>query len=563
MTLMPALRITADLAKVGSFRTSNRTQSFYLWRENDFFLQLSVFRSGQLQDLSHLSFAIAEIKPLSEAGFSPDSGGKILAHKKLLPAEFDLETTEETWLDGSRQQLNFHFSARDLTLPAGDCWLVVWGEIAANRSIVTLAAGRITFLASALSRALIDSADGQPEVGPSYTREESDRRFAGREHNLADLADLPAARENLGLKSAAVHELLDEDDLHSASDRAIPTQKSVKAYVDAAIDSLAGEIKNGANSGENAAASDFLWPANASLTFWHCGHGPISVPTGTTISTADRWYVGHPNSTGTRVLREAIPDDPDNYALVCSQRNGGNFTYPICCYYPLTVEETRIFRGREITIGFDLAQDHSQVDGETVFFKTLANRSKSGTHQKLDALESYGNTGEVLAAVPVQSLTANFQRYSVTLTVPEDVTQLCFQLTYSATPNGLAIGSVLKIARCRIDFGPKARAYVTPDFSEEYRRLLATHQLVTLHFSGTVTEGKSCSIMHQFAVPFRQQPVCLWAKDRLPAEGFNAAAIGDISSIDGSGFTIVKSPKTSGGYGVFETSYLLAFPFWQ
>lgn len=558
MTLMPTIRITADLAKIGSFRTSNRAQSFYLWKENDFSLQLSVFRNGEIQDLSNLSFAIAEIKPLSEAGFSPDLGGEIIAHKKLLPDDFDNGTTAETWFNGSRQQLNFHFSSKDLSLPLGDCWLVVWGEIATNHSIVTLAAGRITFLASALSRTLIDSADGETGIEAAYTRDESDRLFSRREHNLADLQDTERARENLGLRSAAIHELLDEDDLHSASAVAIPTQKNVKTYVDEAIASLAEEI----GKGDKAVASDFLWPANASLNFWHAGIS-LAVPTGSILAAADRWYVSHLNSPGTRVLREALPADPDNYAITFSQRAGGIFDHPISCYYPLTVAETKIFRGKEITIAFDLAKERSQVAGETIVLKILANRAADGTHQKLDIFGSYGSTGEVLQTIPITGLTNQFQRHWTTVEIPEDITQICFQFAYSASPTSLGTGIVLKIARCRIDFGNQAQPYRTPDFREEYQRLLLTNQFATIRFSGTLTEGKKCALYHQFALPFRQRPVCLLARDNWTSEGVNAAAIADISAVDEVGFTIERTPKTAASYGSFESIYHLALPFWE
>ena len=51
-------------------------------------------------------------------------------------------------------------------------------------------------------------------------------------NNLSDLASAEQGRTNLGLGGAAVAPLLDEDDMVSDSATGVPSQQSVKAYVD-------------------------------------------------------------------------------------------------------------------------------------------------------------------------------------------------------------------------------------------------------------------------------------------------------------------------------------------
>ncbi|MEM9226328.1 MAG: ubiquitin-activating E1 FCCH domain-containing protein, partial [Verrucomicrobiota bacterium] len=65
------------------------------------------------------------------------------------------------------------------------------------------------------------------------TQSDGDARYAQQSNNLSDLDSASTARTNLGLGTAATAALLDEDDLSSDSATAVPSQQSVKAYVDA------------------------------------------------------------------------------------------------------------------------------------------------------------------------------------------------------------------------------------------------------------------------------------------------------------------------------------------
>lgn len=54
-------------------------------------------------------------------------------------------------------------------------------------------------------------------------------------NNLSELTDPTEARTNLGLRTAALAYVLDEDNMISNSDTDVPSQQSVKAYVDSNV----------------------------------------------------------------------------------------------------------------------------------------------------------------------------------------------------------------------------------------------------------------------------------------------------------------------------------------
>lgn len=93
---------------------------------------------------------------------------------------------------------------------------------------------------------------------------EFDLTSAGRA--LLDDADASAQRTTLGLGTAAVAPLLDEDDLSSDSAAAVPSQQSVKAYVDAV-----------ATIGEGQTWQDVTGSRAASTSYQNTTGRPIEV----------------------------------------------------------------------------------------------------------------------------------------------------------------------------------------------------------------------------------------------------------------------------------------------
>lgn len=220
------LRIAADVNRQEPLEQTVDGRPLALWRGSDFFLKLTVFRDGVLEDVSNLQLAVAEIKPLEEDDSAPGNETLAVSHQTIMAGEINKNLTEDEWKLGEGDQFTFHF-ASTTALVAGGYWIVVWGMVGnEGRSVIPLAAGRLAILESAISM----NGSSWPDSG-SYSREEADERFVKQKNNLLDLVDISAARNNLGLGSAALSDLLNEENFDSDSPLNVPSQHSVKAYV--------------------------------------------------------------------------------------------------------------------------------------------------------------------------------------------------------------------------------------------------------------------------------------------------------------------------------------------
>jgi len=247
------IRIAADLFRFDDFTDTLRSDDpeFIpkLRAGDDSQFEIALFNNGALlNDLSGISSIHLEIKPLHaepEPAFDLDDYEEFdlrgpapnvepIREKTIAAEDLNAALTLTEWdsLAADKAHAIITLDAAETNLAPGDRWLTL--AVTTNDAPAqtrTIAAGRLRIFGGGRSQ-------GQPPETPAvqyYSAAQSDNRFARQSENLADLSDAESARENLGLGSAATLDAIDEDDFASQSDQHLPTQQSVKAYVDAAV----------------------------------------------------------------------------------------------------------------------------------------------------------------------------------------------------------------------------------------------------------------------------------------------------------------------------------------
>ncbi|MEM9226572.1 MAG: hypothetical protein AAGA45_01255, partial [Verrucomicrobiota bacterium] len=268
------IRIQADLFTFTPFNDVLRQDISYFVPKfragDDVQFELGFFNNGSLQDVSTISSVILEIKPVDktlEDRFETDSDtddhdlrapdvSLTPIRQKVIAAEALNTTLTQTQWD-SNEAVNSHailaLSSAETNIAVGDRWLTIGIVTTDNPGLTrTVCAGPIRVLGGGLSQGSSELPDTIDE--DYYNTSESDARYAQRGQNLGDLSDPSTARSNLGLGSAATADTIDEDNLASDDATKIPSQQSVKAYVDANTFPLLDE-DDMASSSPTAAAS--------------------------------------------------------------------------------------------------------------------------------------------------------------------------------------------------------------------------------------------------------------------------------------------------------------------
>jgi hypothetical protein len=581
MATIFTLRIPCDGANFnGPTRPDGR--KIFFWRGSDLRLELALFHGGQLETMDDISAVGVEMRAMGPDDAPPDGSLPPLVSQEI--GDIDGTVTLEEWTQGTGQQVVANFSHGETGVPAGDLWLVVWARTVDDQ-IVTYAAGRITAVESSLG-APADGGGGGSEPAPG-----NPANYLQRTANLSDLPSPAAARENLGLGGAALLNALDEDDLASDSEQ-LPTQRSVKAYADAAegnaksyadgigaaamayVDDQIAQIPTG-GGGNGSGGGDSpvnYWPSN--IFFSSSGYvaKPYFANTGG-VSAVDGWWIYQSSADASYKTyfygRAAEPTSLSGAYDLCYERTNGGTKINLCYMNrPLSQEETEPLRGRTVTWSFDLKYGagfpQDQADNGVV--AAVTGCTVAGT---LTNVNYYGNfTGGSSVIAQRDSITScttdSFTRFALTFAVPENVFQICLCLQHKPVGTGQSVGTDYRflLRRPSLTIGSALAEYVPiPHYLDQLaiqRRFV--RYLVT--FDGAVTTGQVISQRLQFPIKMEKIPVCTRAVEQDSAVGFGSPAVANVTQISDRDFVISRTATSDSGTGHFRTLYSFAACLW-
>lgn len=100
-------------------------------------IQVGVFDSGSLTDVSGFASAVLEIKPRNADGTAPDEDDASYLSKSVV--SFDNTTTLTTWNNGTKQHIEFSFTDDEMKIPVGSHWVSCYVVTSGGDTIVLFA----------------------------------------------------------------------------------------------------------------------------------------------------------------------------------------------------------------------------------------------------------------------------------------------------------------------------------------------------------------------------------------------------------------------------------------
>jgi hypothetical protein len=191
---------------------------------------------------------------------------------------------------------------------------------------------------------------------------------------------------------------------------------------------------------------------NSCFDIWQRGTS-ISVAAGSNGYTADRWYTGTGSSQACTVSRQATGDTTNlpniQYAMRFQRNSGQTGTSPIGLYNPFETTNSILFAGKTVTYSF-------YARGGATFLSSGATLTAAFTHGTgTDQNPATGYTGGVTPIYSNAALTATWQRFTYTTTVPSTATEITpyFVLTFVGTAGATDFAEITGV---QIDIGSVA-----------------------------------------------------------------------------------------------------------
>ncbi|MDR0428574.1 MAG: hypothetical protein LBG86_00885 [Puniceicoccales bacterium] len=555
MASIATIRIGCNTMDFDAPRDVRTGRSPTFWKGNDLQFELAVFERATLQSLGNISRVILAIKPMGPNGTAPDISVLPLMRGEALASSFDTTVTEETWNDGSKQQICIHFSADESSIAAQDAWLVIWGETVDDpEKIITFSAGRICIYESSGG---IDLTPPQPTEN-FYTRKQCDTLFAKRMKNLQDLSDMEMARQHLQLGAAAIYGVKNETDMQSDSSEDLPTQHSVKSYVDISIAS----IPIGGSDGNYCLANCAFYCNSNGTSF------PIS---GNVMSPLSDGWVAHQfaTSSATNVtisLVSAVAAFDLNFMRIIRARYS-LASDPICIYRPLLPMETFPLIGKTVTFSVDMMVGTGFPNTETNGINiSITATTNAAAINKIDSNGEFIDGNATIATFdPVYNIqTDSYGRYSFTFSIPEDAVQICLRIVHIPYGTGSSIPNnyEYRIYRPALGIGSEEQAFHQRGKNEDSITLGNHYQRTFAAFTGEVEENEVIEQRLSFLHKFSFIPVCIRCVDANPVNVFVESQIGDATEITIHDSLISRTALTASSAGTFRTFYYFIAPLW-
>jgi hypothetical protein len=554
MAAIPTIRIACDISNFDAPRDVRTGRTPIFWKGNDLQFQLAVFDHDGLQSLANINRIILDIKPMGPEETAPDVSILPIMRGEAPADTFDESITDETWKNGTQQQAVNIFSADESSVSAQDAWLVIWAETTDDpEKILTLCAGRISIRESS------GGIDLTPPMPPDrfYDREQCDTLFARRNHNLSDLTSMAECRDNLQLGAAALYGVLNEDDMASDSSTSLPTQRSIKSYVDNSIAAI-----------PTASGSSYYF-ANATFRLNSNGTAP-AFKSNAMVPLTDGWVGYQSSADATNTTTATIASVDSSLGINCMRvmRAANNTsTANIFIYRPFSPSETYPLRGKEVTFSVDLMAGigfpTTAAQGVTV--------SVTGTTQTSGAIK-IKNSGEFLLGNQlIQNFstvggfsTSSYARYSFTFTIPANVTQICLRFVHTPIGSGSAVpsGYEYRIYRPAIGIGSSEQPFSLWPLAEDQTRMADRYQRILAAWYGAVTQGDTIKQPIIFPSPFGGVPNCTYVEDGSLPVGFAGASTANITAISATDAVLSRSATATSSAASFRTFYTFMVPLW-